>query len=106
MGEARRDALRVGFDHAIKLELHGAKVSSDAAPAPTFSTACLSVAGATPRGSDRLTRRPSASVLTGRDIEVKVATVGAKEEFAWGLARTRNSLLVGRGGVCVQSFRC
>ncbi len=30
MGEARRDALRVGFDHAIKLEFHGAKVSSDA----------------------------------------------------------------------------
>ncbi len=30
MGEARRDALRVGFDHVIKLEFHGAKVSSDA----------------------------------------------------------------------------
>jgi hypothetical protein len=30
MGEARRDALRVGFDRAIKLEFHGAKVSSDA----------------------------------------------------------------------------
>ena len=30
MCEARRDALRVGFDRAIKLEFHGAKVSSDA----------------------------------------------------------------------------
>ena len=30
MGEARKDALRVGFDSAIKLEFHGAKVSSDA----------------------------------------------------------------------------
>ncbi len=30
MGEARRDALRVGFDRAVKLEFHGAKVSSDA----------------------------------------------------------------------------
>ena len=30
MGEARRDALRVGFDRAIKLEFHGANVSSDA----------------------------------------------------------------------------
>ena len=30
MGEARRDALRVGFDRAIKLEFHGARVSSDA----------------------------------------------------------------------------
>ena len=30
MGEARRDALRVGFDRAIKLEFYGAKVSSDA----------------------------------------------------------------------------
>jgi hypothetical protein len=30
MGEARRDALRVVFDRAIKLEFHGAKVSSDA----------------------------------------------------------------------------
>ncbi len=29
MGEARRDALRVGFDRAIKLEFRGAKVSSD-----------------------------------------------------------------------------
>ena len=27
--------------------------------------------------------------MTGRDIEVKVATIGAREEFAWGLARTR-----------------
>ena len=30
MGEARRDALRVGFDRAVKLEFHGARVSSDA----------------------------------------------------------------------------
>ena len=30
MGEARKDVLRVGFDRAIKLEFHGAKVSSDA----------------------------------------------------------------------------
>ena len=30
MGEAGRDALRVGFDGMIKLEFHGAKVSSDA----------------------------------------------------------------------------
>ena len=30
MGEARKDALRVGFDRAVKLDFHGAKVSSDA----------------------------------------------------------------------------
>ncbi len=30
MGEAGKDTLRVGFDRAIKLEFHGAKVSSDA----------------------------------------------------------------------------
>ena len=30
MGEARRDALRVDFDGSIKLEFHGARVSSDA----------------------------------------------------------------------------
>ena len=30
MGEAGKDALRVGFDRAIKLEFHGARVSSDA----------------------------------------------------------------------------
>ena len=30
MGEARREALRVDFDRSIKLEFHGAKVSSDA----------------------------------------------------------------------------
>lgn len=29
MGEARREALRVGFDRSIKLEFHGAKISSD-----------------------------------------------------------------------------
>ncbi len=29
MGEARREALRVDFDRSIKLEFHGAKVSSD-----------------------------------------------------------------------------
>ncbi len=30
MGEARTEALRVGFDRAIRIEFHGAKVSSDA----------------------------------------------------------------------------
>ena len=30
MGEARKDALRLGFDRAIKLEFHGTRVSSDA----------------------------------------------------------------------------
>lgn len=30
MGEARKDALRVGFDGSIKLEFHGSKVTSDA----------------------------------------------------------------------------
>ncbi len=30
MGEAGRDALRVGFEGTIKLEFHGAKVNSDA----------------------------------------------------------------------------
>jgi hypothetical protein len=34
MGEARRDALRVGFDRAIKLESHGGKTSSDAGLLP------------------------------------------------------------------------
>jgi len=29
-GEVRRDVLAVGFDRSIKLEFHGAKVSSDA----------------------------------------------------------------------------
>ena len=29
MGEVRKDALRVGFDRTIKLEFHGARVSSD-----------------------------------------------------------------------------
>lgn len=30
MGEARKDALRVDFDHRLKLEFHGTKVTSDA----------------------------------------------------------------------------
>ena len=30
MGEAGKHALRVAFDRAIKLEFHGARVSSDA----------------------------------------------------------------------------
>ena len=30
MGEARTEALRVGFDRALRLEFHGAKVTSDA----------------------------------------------------------------------------
>ena len=30
MGEARRETFRVGFDSRLKLEFHGAKVTSDA----------------------------------------------------------------------------
>ena len=30
MGEAGKDALRVGFNRSIKLEFHGARISSDA----------------------------------------------------------------------------
>ena len=38
MGEAGRDALRVGFEGTIKLEFHGAKVSSDAGLFPTVTS--------------------------------------------------------------------
>lgn len=30
MGEARTDALRLDFDHSLRLEFHGTKVTSDA----------------------------------------------------------------------------
>ena len=30
MGEARKDALRVSFDNQLKLEFHGARITSDA----------------------------------------------------------------------------
>jgi len=30
MGEARKEALRVGFDGSLKLEFHGAAITSDA----------------------------------------------------------------------------
>jgi len=29
MGEARKDALRLSFDHKLKLEFHGTKVTGD-----------------------------------------------------------------------------
>ena len=34
MGEARREALRVVFDRSVRLEFHGAKVTSDAGLLP------------------------------------------------------------------------
>ncbi len=30
MGERKKRALRIGFDRSVKLEFHGAKISSDA----------------------------------------------------------------------------
>lgn len=47
MGEAYKDALRVGFDRAIKLEFHGARVSSDAG---LFPYRDLDVRGTRTRG--------------------------------------------------------
>lgn len=51
MGEARTDALRVGFDRTIKLRFHGAKVSSDAGLFPyrdLDEAAGLTESGASP----------------------------------------------------------
>ncbi len=55
MGEAGRDALRVGFEGTIKLEFHGAKVSSDAGLFPYRDID--QAAQLTETGEDRNARR-------------------------------------------------
>ncbi len=60
MGEAGRDALRVGFEGTIKLEFHGAKVSSDAGlfPYRDIDEAVLADVGSFQEDSSRcLSRR-------------------------------------------------
>ncbi len=56
MGEVCPDALRVGFDRAIELEFHGAKVSSDAG---LFPYRDLDEAAQLTMRSDRASRPPS-----------------------------------------------
>ena len=72
MGEACKDALRVGFDRAIKLEFHGAKVSTDEQCSVTQYMA-LTVSVGTDQGSLAselgLSRVPSANLLTGLGSE-------------------------------------
>ncbi len=59
MGEARRGALWVGFDRAIKLDFHGAKVSSDAS---LFAYRDLDEAAQRPKGGSNPPTPPDEEV--------------------------------------------
>jgi hypothetical protein len=62
MGEARQQALRVGFDSVIQVEFHGAKVSSDAGLFPfrdLDEAVQLTESGAASPGTNRLSEHPA-----------------------------------------------
>ena len=68
MGEAGRDALRVGFDRTVKLEFHGATVSSDAGLLPYRDL----------DDAVRLTESAAAELLdfrTGRNIQHRLTAL-------------------------------
>ncbi len=79
MGEARKDAFRVGFDNRLRLEFHGAKVSTDGGLFPYRELD--DAAQLTESGAARLIKIGAKVVRHARYVTFQLAEVAAPRDL-------------------------